>query len=129
MSAPVNSPQAGIAVYERQPFWGPELQRQLTHRRVLVRECRSVRDLVPAVEDFSKAVAVLVFDASPTECLRWLADEFSASLCRIVVASREYAELESLIREAGAVYVDDEVPRSYFTKVCLRHLRVARGRT
>ncbi len=122
------SPTIGVLVFEKLPFWGPELKRQFTDQRVLVRECRSVQDLLPAAAEFAESVAVVCLDAAPTDCLGWLGRQFQCeSRCRIVViASSELADLEWPIREAGAVgFVHDEIAGDRLARLCRRLLRTA----
>ena len=122
------SPTIGVLVFEKLPFWGPELKRQFTGQSVMVRECRSVHDLLPAAAEFAESVAVVSLDAAPTDCLAWLGRQFqTASRCRIVViASAELADLEWPVREAGAVgFVHDEIPGDRLARLCRRLLRTA----
>ena len=125
-----HQPSSCVAVFERQPFWGPELQRHFIDRQIAVRECRSLNDLVPAIREFSKAVMLIVLDSAPAECLKWLED-FAATdyhVPRIVVASAEFNQFEWLIRESGGIFVDDELPRGRVAKLCERHLNPSLSR-
>ena len=118
----------GVVVFEKLPFWGPELKRQLTDQRVLVRECRSVQDLVPAAVGLTKSVAVICLDAGPADCLAWLGRQFpGGSRCRIVaIASSQLADLEWPVREAGVVgFVHDEISGDRLARLCRRLLRTA----
>ena len=124
----MQKPTAGVLVFEKQPFWGPELKRQFTDQSVLVRECRSVQDLLPAAAEFSGAVVVLSLDAAPIDCLAWIGMRFQneAHYPLIVLASTELSDLEWPIREAGAVgFVGDEIPGDQLARLCLRLLRTS----
>ena len=124
MSLQTGKPTCGVLIFEKQPYWGPELKRQFADQRAFVRECRSVDDLLPAVLAFSTAVAVLVLDAAPAECLGWVrsqvANAFSCPF--IVIASTEWKGLEWSLREAGAdEFLHDEIVGRHLARIC-RHL-------
>jgi len=121
----VIQPEACVAIFERQPYWGPEMKRQFADHPILVRECRILGDLAPAVHDFSKAAFVIVMDDAPAECLAWLADQFIADnpIPRIVVGSSDFLPLEWSVREAGGMFMDDQNPRSNVARMCLRLLK------
>jgi len=135
----LNSGQcACIAVFEQRPYWGPELQRQMTVqdgdvqgfrvRDIVVRECRNVEDLNSAVSDCASAIILLDMDSSPISCLAWL-----AHWCRkahrhpvIVCASTELDDLEWIIRETGVIAFQGALVSSgQLAKLCLRQLRIA----
>lgn len=118
-------PEACLAIFERQPYWGPELKRQFADHPILVRECRVLRDLMPAVHDFSKSVFLIVMDDAPAECLAWLTEQCISDnpIPRIVVASPEFHPLEWPVREAGGIFLDDESSRTDVGRQCLRLLK------
>lgn len=118
---------ACIAVFEKRPFWGPELQRQLVARNVLVRECRSLSDLIPATNDFASALILLDIGSAPVDCLAWLSLQFREPLRRPVIAcaSTDLADLEWTLREAGAIgFVSDDASGGELSRLCLRQLRL-----
>ncbi len=119
---------ACVAVYEKRPYWGPELQRQFVARNVLVRECRSLSDLVPATNGFTSSLILLDLDSAPADCLAWLSLQFHEPLRRPVVAcaSNDLADLEWTVREAGAIgFVGDDAAGRELARLCLRQLRLA----
>lgn len=121
-------PTRCVAVFERRPFWGPELQRQLAEQQVEVRECRSVQDLDTATKDVASAVVLLDLESAPAECLGWLGRQIREPHARSVIAcvSADLADLEWTVREAGAVaFVSDEVTGAELARLCLRQLRLA----
>ena len=116
-----------VAVFERRPFLGPELQRQLADRPVEVRECRSVHDLDSATDDVARAVVLLDLDSAPAECLGWLGRQIREPSARPVIAcaSADLADLEWTVREAGAIaFVNDEITGAELARLCLRQLRL-----
>ncbi|MEI8378654.1 MAG: hypothetical protein WCJ09_00905 [Planctomycetota bacterium] len=128
MSQRTGPTSRGIVVFERHPFWGPELKRQVSDQNILVRECRSVHDLTSLVSEFSEVVTVIVLDAAPTEFLSWLTRQVATTWPSeiVVIASKSLSEVEWPIREAGATeFVDDEIPGVSVARICLRILRKA----
>jgi hypothetical protein len=128
VSGIMTQPTACVAVFEKRPFWGPELQRQLVAQNVLVRECRALGDLIPATNDFASALILLDMDSAPVNCLAWLSLQFRETLRRPVIAcaSTDLADLEWTVREAGVIgYVGDDVLGSELARLCLRQLRLS----
>ncbi len=126
MSQPSGTSSRGIVVFERQPFWGPELKRQVADHDILVRECRSIHDMAPLVSEFPVAVTVVVLDAAPADFLSWLTRQVVSTWPSeiVVIASESLSELEWPIREAGVTeFVDDESPGVSVARICLRILR------
>ncbi|MEK6259363.1 MAG: hypothetical protein AABP62_12170 [Planctomycetota bacterium] len=127
MSGVMTQPTACIAVFEKRPFWGPELQRQLVARNVLIRECRALGDLIPATNDFAAALILLDIDSAPVDCLAWLSLQFREPLRRPVIAcaSTDLADLEWTVREAGAIgFVGDDASGRELARLCWRQLRL-----
>ena len=122
----INSPDAVIAVFELQPYWGPELQRQFQAVNVAVTECRSVGDLFPIVDGFSKALIVIDLDAAIADCLTWLGTEVAKHSVRvpiIAIGSAVTAELEWRLREAGVTaFLPELIAGNDFARLCRRLL-------
>jgi hypothetical protein len=119
-------PAVGISIFEKLPHWGPELKRQFASESVLVRECRSIHDLLPTAQQFRQSVAILVVDAAPEDCLNWMSTQVQSdwNLCVVTIASKEFAELEWVLREAGVTaFVDDEIAGHRLASLCRRLLR------
>lgn len=129
MSRRPDAIDAGVVVFEKQPFWGPELKRQFSKQQFLVRECRSVSDLQPNADTISRSVLLLSLDAAPTDCLTWIGRQFlNSSSPFIVVASPELMALEWPIREAGAAaFVHDEIAGDRLARLCRRLLNNLQG--
>ncbi len=124
-----DKPERGILVFERAPYWGPELKRQFSDQSLFVRECRTVGDLNPSIADFSECLVVISLDSAPADCLTWIGKQSQALAGPpiIVIASPEYAELEWAVREAGAAaYVNDEICGRDLARICLRLIRTVR---
>lgn len=103
------------------------MQRQLVARNVLVRECRSLSDLIPATNDFASALILLDIGSAPVDCLAWLSLQFREPLRRPVIAcaSTDLADLEWTLREAGAIgFVSDDASGGELSRLCLRQLRL-----
>lgn len=121
-------PTRGLLVFERTPFWGPELKRQFSDQQVLVVECRSVQDLSPRMGEFSECLVVLTLDAAVTDCLTWIGRQGQSDqrFPIIVIASSEYAELEWTIRESGVVaFLHDETCGRDLATICGRLIGAA----
>ena len=122
----INSPDAVIAVFELQPYWGPELQRQFQSSNIVVTECRSVNDLLPIVEGFSKALIVIDLDAAIADCLSWLGTVVAKHPVRIpiiAIGSVATAELEWRLREAGVTaFLPELIAGPDFARLCRRQL-------
>lgn len=123
----MTQPTACVAVFERRPHWGPELQRQLATQNILVQECRSLSDVESTLASFSSRTVLLDLDAAPADCLMWLRERprslFTAPV--VVCASRDLSDLEWLMRDAGAIaFVNDEVSGRDLARLCLRQLRL-----
>jgi len=119
-----DSADAGIVVFEKQPFWGPELKRQFSKQRFLVRECRAISDLQSNADSLFHSILLLSLDAAPADCLAWMSRQVQGnSPTFIVVASPELMDLEWPIREAGAAaFVHDEIAGDRLARICRRLL-------
>jgi hypothetical protein len=94
-----------IVVFEKQPHWEPELQRQFLGTDVRVRACRATADVLSLLPASGQAVLLLDLEAGPPECLqflgRWVGRMPAVAI--VVVASPRTAELEWPIRELGSL--------------------------
>lgn len=115
---------AGVVVFEKQPFWGPELKRQFSKQQFLVRECRSLSDLQSNADTMSRSVLLLSLDAAATDCLTWIGRQLQNNVPPfVVIASPELMALEWPIREAGAAaFVHDEIAGDRLARLCRRLL-------
>ena len=115
-----------VAIYERSPFWGPELQRQFQDSLILVRECRVFADLVSAVAGFESALIVVQLDAEVMECLQWLEGvgvRQRQTIPIVVCGSSATRELEWQLREVGVTAFLPTPPTGEdFARLCLRLL-------
>ncbi|WP_397568267.1 hypothetical protein [Schlesneria sp. T3-172] len=120
--------ETAIIVFEAQPYWGPELQRQFQNTGVTVRECRSVRDLIPSISDVERALVILELSAGLADCLTWLAEDFAnypRETQLIALGSAETGGLEWLLREAGVtVYLPELVGGESLARICRRQLEI-----
>ena len=122
----INSPDAVIAVFELQPYWGPELQRQFQTDKVAVTECRSVYDLFPIVDSFAKGLIVIDLDVAISDCLAWFGNNVAKHPVRvpiIAIGSAVTADLEWRLREAGVTaFLPELMATSDFARLCRRLL-------
>jgi len=127
-----NSFDSIVAVFERQPCRGPELQRQFDRTRITVRECRSVSDLLPSISGFESALLVIDFDAAMLDCLNWLGSgEVNRSRhCPIIACgSADTMDLEWLLREAGiTAFLPDVISGDEFARLCRSQLGLVQKR-
>lgn len=126
----INAPSAVIAVFESRPYWGPELQRQFIQMPVVIRECRTTKDLLPSISGFPSALLVIDLDAGLEDCLAWLGSDLmiSADSYPIVACGTDAtAELEWLLRDAGVTaFLPDVIPGDDFARLCRRQLGLTR---
>jgi len=114
---------AVIAIFEKLPYWGPELQRQLQLSRVTLIECRSVRDLFPSIVNFETVLVVVDLDAGLTDCIEWLGTRHSKPVPIVAIGSPTTAELEWILREAGVTaFLSDTVTGDDLAQLCRRQL-------
>ncbi|MCA9026651.1 MAG: hypothetical protein KDA86_15700 [Planctomycetaceae bacterium] len=93
-----------VIVFESQPFWAPELQRQFLDDDVHVRTCRSINDLQQRLAKQTYDVCIIDLSADLPGVLRWLGDwQIRGSHTAIlVIAAEEQKSLEWHVRELGA---------------------------
>ena len=102
-----SSTPLAIAVYERQPFWEPELRRQFAEGDVAVRGCRTVSDLAHLTSGNPHLVAVVNLEDGTADLLRWLSQGLTRGrlVPTIAVAGPKAMTFQWHAREAGAVAV------------------------
>jgi hypothetical protein len=115
-----------IAVFERQPFWEPELRRQFHDPhdpQVSVRACRTLGDLEQMTGGTSECVVVADLTERPAELLRWLSRRLMSGrpLPVIVVTNPATATLRWHASEAGAVaVVSEDCGGLHLARLCRR---------
>lgn len=121
-----------IFVIEKSPRWEAELKRRLAGSQVLVRPCRSVRDVLALCRQAPGSVAVVDFASGIAEGLR-LVEALAGlrrSISSIVIVSRENAELEWPVRELGTVdFVTDRIGGDALADICRRMLECTHSRS
>ncbi|MBM79542.1 MAG: hypothetical protein CMJ78_02975 [Planctomycetaceae bacterium] len=122
---------ATILVYEPSRRWVPELQRKFEGEDVRIRACRSLADLSKQIREEAQAgfdlqgVVVIDLKSGAAECLQFLGSAAGQSRdwAKVVIGSKQNAELEWPLRELGAVgFFSEFVPGSELSRLCRRHL-------
>lgn len=128
---PAVSQPSTIAIFEKQPYWGPELQRQFQHTETAIRECRSLRDLSVTTQSVQDVVWVIDLEAGLEQSLEWLANDvaqLSFTVPIIVIGSPASAELEWILREAGVTaFLPELVTGEDLARLCRRMLSPRTG--
>ncbi len=110
-------------VFERQPRWAPELERQFIAEDVRVVACRSLRDLTERSQGVSRGVMVLDLAAETIGCLRFLGLRAAdpAAVPTFVVGGGPTAHLEWVVRELGAtLFFATIIPGHALAALCRR---------
>ncbi len=91
-------------MFESQPYWEPELQRQFGGEDVQVGACRSTKDLDLRLSEVTFDVCVIDLIADGNGVLRWLGERLhrSPTIAVIVIAGEAQQSLEWHVRELGA---------------------------
>lgn len=91
-------------VFEKQPRWAPELQRQFVGDEIRVIACRSVKDVEDRCAAASRGVVLLDATAATADCLQFLRRGMADpnALPVVIVGSKRIADLEWAFREVGA---------------------------
>lgn len=119
---PQLSTKFAVLVCEREPYWTPELQRQFHGGDIVVRGCQRWSDLAALSREFSRTVHVIDLEQCAAECLIGLGQrcrEAHASPV-VVLSSPRLAELENVLREAGAQAFFPELPTGADLARCCR---------
>ena len=120
---PPASRSAAVLVFERDPYWAPELQRRFHDTAVTVRPCRRLSDLDAVREEFGEAVLILDFSADAMGCLAWLARRLAKDPL-VVLGSPESADLESTLRSLGVTSFQSElIGGADLARLCRRLLQ------
>lgn len=126
-SAPPQSSETTVLVFEKKPCWTPELQRQFLDGSVTVRSCRSTRDLTALVNEFPESPVVIDLEAGTADCLQWLTSfvPHGDRPIVLVVGSHQTADLEWPLREAGATeFFPDHLTGDQLAHWCRRQWSV-----
>lgn len=99
----LQTPSSALAVFEREAYWAPLLQRQL-QGEVALRACTRLSTLEEWLAEWPRGVALVELDAAPAAILTWLGRRLHQPACRpvLVLGSSAMSELEPLVRELGA---------------------------
>ncbi|NOX55099.1 MAG: hypothetical protein GXP27_11820 [Planctomycetes bacterium] len=120
-----------IFIFERSPYWTPELQRQFDPAEVTVRRCRSVADVrrlafpTPGAASADPRVVLLDLESGPADCLQLLGSGLPRvhRVPVVVYAPGRAVELEWPLREAGAVdVIVEHIPGRAMARLCRRLL-------
>lgn len=118
--------ETAIIVYETNPFWGPELQRQFFNSPIAICECRAIVDLAQIAEPFRSGLFVVDLAADLAGTIHWLRQTQRTRTNRwpvIAIGSAETLTMEWNLREAGVTaYLPDFVGGDEFAKLCRRQL-------
>jgi DNA-binding NtrC family response regulator len=110
-------------VFEKQPRWAPELQRQFLTEDVRVIACRSVRDVEERLAGVARGVVLLDASTAPADCLQFLRREMAdpQSLPVLIVGTKRIAHLEWSFRELGAAaFFSKRIPGHEMASLCRR---------
>lgn len=117
-----------VVVYERQPYWEPELRRQFEDDEVVVLACRTVSDLEQTTVQNGDCVVAADLADRPVDVLRWLSRRLinGRSLPVIVITSPGTASLLWHASEMGATaVVSDDCGGQYLARLCRRQWAAA----
>jgi DNA-binding NtrC family response regulator len=119
-------------VFEKQPRWAPELERQFFTADARVVSCRSLPDVAQRMAAVPRGVVLLDASAATGECLQFLRGEMGdpEALPVVVVGNKRMAHLEWSFRELGAAaFFAKKIPGREMASICRRlwsHSSVAR---
>lgn len=117
-----DKPDATIAVFERHPYWGPELKRQFENAPINIRECRSVSDLQHLISAFTPILLVVDLEAGTEDCISWLSSRFgqhSRGIPVVACGSSATSALEWSLRELGvSVFLPEVISGEEFARIC-----------
>lgn len=114
-----------VIVFEKAPRWEAELKRRLAGRHLLVRPCRTLKDVLTLAGQAAGSIVVIDFAAGAAEGLRILEALFRKRLAvwPLIVGTPETDDLEWSARELGAAgYVGDAISGEGLARICRRAL-------
>lgn len=88
-----------IIVFEREPYWAPELRRQFEGTDVTVRQCIDLSSLAEVAPDASDVI-VASLEGNERDCAELLRQVTVAF--KIIISPSAASDLEAPFREAGA---------------------------
>lgn len=110
-----------VIVFEKQPRWAPELQRQFAGDEVRVVACRSLKDVEERCAGLSLGAVLLDAAAATADCLQFLRRGMADpnALPVVIVGSKRIADLEWAFREVGAAaFFVNKIPGHEMASVC-----------
>jgi len=116
-----------VIVFEKVPHWEAELKRRLADHRLLVRPCRTCRDVLTLAGQAAASVVVIDFDAGAAEGLRILEGllKFRLASWPIVIGTHDGDPLEWAARDLGAAaFVSGSIGGEGLADICRRALSV-----
>jgi DNA-binding NtrC family response regulator len=119
-----------IIVFERQPYWEPELRRQLHDHEASIRACRTLSDLEQMAGDGADCVVVADLAERPAELLRWLSRRlmYGRTLPVIFVTNMSTAAVRWYASEAGALaIVSEDCGGHHLARLCRRQWGLPAG--
>lgn len=95
--------QMAILVHERDPYWTPELQRQLANAPIAIRRCERVSELDAVRANYASAVIVIEWRHDAPAIMKWLMDRVAVRPADplIVLADEAFADWEWTLRGLG----------------------------
>ncbi len=112
-----------VVVFEKQPRWAPELERQFLAEEVRVVACRSVKDAAERAAGVARGVLLLDAAVAPADCLQYLRHALSdpRTLPVLIVGTPAIAPLEWSFRELGArAFFVKKIPGHEMASLCRR---------
>jgi DNA-binding NtrC family response regulator len=110
-------------VFEKEPRWAPELQRQFLKEDVRVIACRSLKDAEERSAGVGRGVVLLDASVATAECLQFLRRGMTdpEALPVLIVGSTQTARLEWAFRELGAAaFFPNRIPGHEMASLCRR---------
>ena len=112
-----------VVVFEKQPRWAPELERQFLAEEVRVIACRSVKDAAERTAGVARGAVLLDAAVAPSDCLQYLRHALSdpRTLPVLIVGAPPIAPLEWSFRELGArAFFVKKIPGHEMASLCRR---------